>query len=241
MNEKQRIAKFHISKPLPKDRSPEKVIMLLGATGAGKTTMIHSIANYIMGVCWEDNFHFKLLMEAEMSNISEAHSQTSWINAYTFHQMEGSKVPFTLPIVDTPGFGDAEGLEWDKEIAMQIKEFFFLPGENGIDHLDGTGFISQSALARLMPTQKYIYDSILSTFGKDISGNIFLMATFADGSPEPPVVSAVKVAQIPFTSFFTFDNCSLFSKSEDCDEDMNLDEMFWKLCSEIYSSPNLPL
>ena len=106
MNEKQRIAKFHISKPLPKDRSPEKVILLLGSTGAGKTTMIHSIANYIMGVHWEDEFRFKLLMEAEMSNTSEAHSQTRWITAYTFHRMEGSKLPFTLTIVDTPGFGD---------------------------------------------------------------------------------------------------------------------------------------
>ena len=62
-NEKQRIAKFHISKPLPRDRSPEKVIMLLGATGAGKTTMIHNITNYVMGVHWEDEFCFKLHME----------------------------------------------------------------------------------------------------------------------------------------------------------------------------------
>lgn len=63
MNEKQRIAKFHISKPPPKDRSPEKVIMLLDATGVGKTTMIHNIANYVMGVHWEDEFCFKLHME----------------------------------------------------------------------------------------------------------------------------------------------------------------------------------
>ena len=108
----------------------------------------------------------------------------------------------------------------------------FPPWQNGINHLDG---ISQSALARLMPKHRSIYDSILSNFGKDISGNIFFMAAFADGSPEPSVVSAVKAAEIPFTSFF--------SENEDCDEDMNLDEMFWKLCSEISSnsSPNLPL
>lgn len=232
MNDKQQIAKFHISKPLPKDRSPEKVIMVLGATGAGKTTMIHSIANYILGVHWEDEFRFKLIMEAEMSKESQAHSQTRWITAYTFHRMEGSKVPFTLTIVDTPGFGDTEGLERDKDIARQIKEFFSLPGENGIDHLDGIGFISQAALARLTPTQKYIYDSILSTFGKDISSNIFLMATFADGSPEPPVVGAVKAAQIPFTSFFTFNNCSLYSDNEESDDDMNFGEVFWQLCSQ---------
>ena len=234
MNEEQQIAKFHISKPLPRDRSPEKVFMILGATGAGKTTMIHSIANYIMGVHWEDKFRFKLVMEAELDKTSEAHSQTRWITAYTFHRMEGSKAPFTLTIVDTPGFGDTEGLERDKDIARQIKEFSSLTGENGIDHLDGVGFISQAALARLTPTQKYIYDSILSTFGKDISSNIFLMVTFADGSPEPPVVGAVKAAQIPFTSFFTFNNCSLFSNNEDSDDDMNFGEVFWQLCSQNF-------
>ena len=232
MNDKQQIAKFHISQPLPKDRSPEKVFMILGATGVGKTTMIHSIANYIMGVHWEDEFRFKLVMEAEMGNTSEAHSQTRWITAYTFHRMEGSKVPFTLTIVDTPGFGDTEGLQRDKDIARQIEEFFSLPGESGIDHLDGVGFISQAALARLTTTQKYIYDSILSTFGKDISSNIFLMVTFADGSPEPPVVAAVKAAQIPFTSFFTFNNCSLFSDNADSDDGMSFDEVFWQLCSQ---------
>jgi len=121
--------------------------MVLGATGAGKTTMINTIANYIMGVHWEDDIRFKLLMEAEMGNVTEAHSQTRWITAYTFHRMEGSEVRFTLTIVDTPGFGDTEGLQQDKYIARQIKEFFSLPGENGIDHLDGIGFISQAALA----------------------------------------------------------------------------------------------
>ena len=225
---KQQIAKFHISKPIPKDRSPEKVIMVLGATGAGKTTMINSIANYILGVCWEDEFRFKLLMEAESMNKSQAHSQTRWITAYTFHRMEGSAIPYTLTIVDTPGFGDTEGMERDKAIVTQIKEFFSLPGKDGIDHLDGIAFVTQASLARLTPTQQYIFDSVLSTFGKDIASNIFLMVTFADGS-KPPVVTAVTAAQIPFSEYFTFNNSSLFIKDDSDGDNMSFGEMFWTM------------
>ena len=236
-NETHHIAKCHISKPVPKDRFPEKVIMILGATGAGKTTMINSIANYILGVHWEDDFRFKLLMEAEDDKKSQAHSQTRWITAYTFHKMEGSTIPYTLTIVDTPGFGDTEGLERDRVIASQIKEFFSLPGENGIDHLDGIGFVTQAALARLTPTQQYIFDSILSTFGKDVASNIFMMITFADGN-KPPVVDAIKSAEIPFCKYFKFNNSSLFNRSVDEDkddeeesdeDDEDFGEMFWKM------------
>ena len=222
-NETHHIAKCHISKPVPKDRSPEKVIMVLGATGAGKTTMINSIANYILGVQWEDDFRFKLLMEAEDDKKSQAHSQTRWITAYTFHKMEGSTIPYTLTIVDTPGFGDTEGLERDKVIASQIKEFFSLPGEDGIDHLDGIGFGTQAALARLTPTQQYIFDSILSTFGKDVASNIFMMVTFADGN-KPPVVDAIKTAQIPFSKYFKFNNSFLFTRSVEDEEESESDE-----------------
>ena len=241
-NDRQHIAKCHISKPLPKDRSPEKVIMVLGATGAGKTTMINSIANYILGVQWEDEFRFKLVMEAERGIKSQAHSQTQWITAYSFHKMEGSTIPYTLTIVDTPGFGDTEGLGRDKTIASQIKEFFSLPGEDGIDHLDAVCFVTQASLARLTTTQQYIFDSILSTFGKDIASNIFMMITFADGN-KPPVVDAIKHANIPFSDYFKFNNVSPFSEDDECsddedsdsdededsDQDENFSKMFWTM------------
>ena len=143
----------------PSQACPEKVLMVLGATGAGKSTLINGMVNYIMGVEWKDNFRFKLVTEEVKS---QAHSQTSTITAYTIHHMEGSRVPYTLTIIDTPGFGDTAGLKRDNLITEQIKEFFALKGRNGISHLDGIGFVTQSALARLTHTQQYIFDSILA-------------------------------------------------------------------------------
>jgi len=100
----------------------EKVLMVVGATGAGKTTLINGMMNYILGVEWDDDFRFKLIVEDH--RVSQANSQTKSITAYTFYPMKGSAIPYKFTIIDTPGFGDTEGLRRDKEITKQIKEFF---------------------------------------------------------------------------------------------------------------------
>ena len=192
----------------PKESFNERVLMLVGATGAGKTTLLNAIANYIFGVRFEDNYRFKVEVSDHETDSSQAHSKTNWITAYKFFPVDGSPISYALTVIDTPGFGDTRGITRDKEIMTQISKFFSTEGENGIDHLNGVGVVVQSPSVRLTPTQKYIFDSVLSLFGKDISSKIFLMITFADGQ-EPPVLCAVKEAVIPYGSHFKFNNSSL--------------------------------
>ncbi|XP_069488515.1 uncharacterized protein [Ambystoma mexicanum] len=214
----------------------DKVIMLLGATGSGKTTLINGMVNYILGVQWEDEFRFKLIIED--TSRSQAESQTSSITSYHLIHQEGFQIPYSLTLIDTPGFGDTKGIDRDRFLIEQIREFFSTP--DGVDHIDAVCFVAQSSLARLTHSQRYIFDSILSIFGKDIADNILLLVTFADGQ-KPPVLEAIRVAEMPCPMdngtpvHFKFNNSALFAYNgvdgamEIAEEDENFDKMFWKM------------
>ena len=204
-----------------KHKTKRKVLMLVGATGSGKTTLLNGIANYVLGIRFEDNFRFKINSDEDGSN--QAHSQTSSITAYTFYPMEGSKTSYSLTVIDTPGFGDTKGIKRDKEIVTQIRKFFSTEGVHKVHNLNGVGIVLESSSARLTSTQKYIFDSILGIFGENISSKIFLMITFADGQ-EPPVLSAAHEAQIPYVKYFKFNNSALFAPTTD-----NFTQIFWDM------------
>ncbi|XP_063873078.1 uncharacterized protein LOC135107310 [Scylla paramamosain] len=218
----------------------EKVIMLVGATGSGKTTLINGFINYIFGIEWKDPFRFKMIVEPNVAN--QAMSQTTKITSYTIHHLEGFRVHYTLTIVDTPGFGDVSGIMKDKEITEKIRKFFTNCGENGITHIDAVGFVASSSLPRLTPTQSYIFEQILSLFGKDIADNIFLLLTFADGK-KPQVLSGIKEAKIPFKKYFKFNNSALYAfqgeerrnENDSDEEDGGFDTMFWEMGVKSFS------
>ncbi|XP_066574854.1 uncharacterized protein LOC136764581 [Amia ocellicauda] len=222
-----------------------KVIIVLGATGAGKTTLINAMINYVLGVQWGDQFRYKLIHED--TNRSQAESQTSIVTSYELHNQKGFLVPYSITVIDTPGFGDTRGLSHDKLITEQVKQFFSNP--EGVDHIDAVCFVVQASLARLTSIQQYVFDSILSIFGKDIAENIFVLVTFVDGK-DIPVLSAIEAAQLPChknqkgkPTHFEFNNSAMYTQNkilesdadeegsdedEECVEDDNqLEKIVW--------------
>ncbi|TSN76525.1 Ras-related protein Rap-1b [Bagarius yarrelli] len=214
-----------------RNSKPNKTIMLMGATGSGKSTLINGMINYILGVQWNDSCRLKMI--DEQTNKTQAESQTSEITAYQIHYENSFKVPYSVTIIDTPGFGDTKGIAGDKEVTEKIRSFFSV--RDGILSIDAVCFVVQSALARLTHTQKYIFEAILSIFGKDIANSISIMITFADGQ-KPPVLEAIKAADIPCgikedgtMLYFKFNNSALFAQNKELDNEDNFDEMFWKM------------
>ncbi|XP_078251127.1 uncharacterized protein LOC144591088 [Rhinoraja longicauda] len=223
----KQLMKCSVGKPTTKHTM--KTIMVLGATGSGKTSLINGMINYILGVEWGDNFRYKLIREE--TGKSQAESQTSSITAYQLHHQVGFNIDYSLTIIDTPGFGDTRGISRDQQITEQIREFFTSP--QGVDQIDAVCFVTQASLPRLTHTQKYVFDSILSIFGKDIAENIQILVTFADGQL-PPVLDALKLADIPCLKdktglpvHFKFNNSAIFAQRGENDD--NFDAMFWKM------------
>ncbi|XDV28051.1 hypothetical protein PO909_031454 [Leuciscus waleckii] len=189
------------------------------------------MVNYILGVKWQDSYRFKLINE--VTNRSQAESQTYNVSSFELYNQPGFQIPYSLTIVDTPGFGDTRGIAHDKLITEQVKSFLCSP--LGIDHIDAVCFVVQASLARLSANQRYIFDSILSIFGKDIAENIIVLVTFAD-SKNIPVLEAIKAADLPCQknkkgqpTHFSFNNSAVYAdkKDDDDDEDAKLTKLVW--------------
>ncbi|CAL9708228.1 unnamed protein product [Knipowitschia caucasica] len=209
-----------------------RTVMVMGATGSGKSTLINAIVNYIAGVEFKDNFRLKLVHEETFK--SQAESQTSEVTVYKLYHQEGFQIPFSLTLVDTPGFGDSRGVQRDEEITEQIRKLF--NSSDGVSQIDAVCFVVQAALARLTHTQRYVFDSVLSIFGKDVAENILMLVTFADGQ-QPPVLAAINAARFPYPKnelglpvHFKFNNSVLFSDNREAQgEDDNFEKMFWRM------------
>ena len=220
----------------------EKVLLLVGGTGSGKTTWINGLFNYIHGMEWTDEYRVKLIEEMTPGGKhNQAFSQTKEVMPYTIYRSPWFKVPFSITVIDTPGFGDTQGIHRDKEIVQQITTFLKTRARGRITHIDAIGFVIQSSLARLTPTQRYVFNSITSLFGKDVADNIFLLLTFADRQ-KPQVLSGIKEADLPYKSHFKFNNSALFVSSNEVTDEMDQDEghdrrvdrMFWNMGTKSY-------
>jgi len=217
-----------------------KIVMVVGQTGAGKTTFLNSMVNYIYNVQYEDKFRLKLIIEQEKKG-GQAVSQTDVVSAYFIKKPKGSNIPYDLTVVDTPGFGDTRGIEQDKKIVANIKAFF----ENVLDSIDAICFVVKATETRLTGSQNYIFNSVLNLWGKDVKDNIFILMTFADAE-EPPVLDAIKQqGAVADCKYFKLNNSvykkdpkmtSSNKKDPKAKQAQIFDKMFWEMGTMCFDS-----
>ncbi|XP_060602675.1 uncharacterized protein LOC132755777 isoform X2 [Ruditapes philippinarum] len=193
----------------------EKTVLLLGASGTGKTTFVNGLINYLFGVTFADDFRFSIVAAEDNEPFGKVPvsmgglPKTEWITCYNVVPVKGSKVDFRLTIIDTPGFGD-KGIEKDAEIKDQLKELFSAVDEKGVLFVDAVCIFMRASESRLTITQEYIYTTITSLFHRDIQENICSIVTFSDGKA-PPVLAALKEANLPYETYFPFNTSEIFS------------------------------
>ena len=214
----------------------EKVLLCVGATGAGKTTLINGLANYLLNVEWDDPYRFQIIPDSEDIRDMACCSQTQYITAYTFYIEKGETLnPCKITIIDTPGFGDTEGISKDNELDDKIRNLF--DGTSyGLDQLNGVCFTTQAGETKMNAYQRYIFNRVLSIFGKDVEQNIFMMVTFSDASM-PRVIKTLEENCIPFRKFFKFNNSALFADNRSEEENEYLfNKMFWDMGTKSFQS-----
>ena len=133
---------------------------------------------------------------------------------------------FILNIIDTPGFGDTRGIKRDYAIIDQIRNLFSAQSEQGVLEIEAVCFIAKAPDARLTASQKYIFNSIMALFSKDIASNICTLITFADGAT-PAVLASLKDSKLPFGKTFKFNNSALFAENEKNSDPVSA--TFWKM------------
>ncbi|KAL0156117.1 hypothetical protein M9458_047363, partial [Cirrhinus mrigala] len=197
---------------------PHKTFVMVGETGAGKTTLINTMVNYILGVQRKNKVWFEIT--DDQSDQSAAYSQTSIITVYGFYLRES---PIDLTIIDTPGYGDTRSIEIDKEIAMSFSSLI-KSGEE-VHEIDAVCLVIKATQNRLSDRQIYIFDAVQSLFGRDIAENIVLLFTHSSGTHPKDALTAVKEAEIKCAVnnknqpvFFLFDNCQAQASDEKYDE-----------------------
>jgi len=166
--------------PMYDSRQEAENIVVIGATGVGKTACVKLLINFsYLCALEEESFHPKNLDKLranlrQINTIAEADrgDQTkSQTQASTFYEdvCIGNQ-RYTL--IDTPGIGDTAGIDKDNSHIQNI-----IQSVSSVDHVKALLFIMNGTNPRLGTGIEYIISKISTILPKDILGNIFLIFT----------------------------------------------------------------
>lgn len=190
----------HLPRPNEGTRTHDATtVLLLGAAGSGKSTLINAMMTNIAGVSYNDDCRFSFItknLEDNQRPDKQFWSQTSAVIVYRIQTMKCLDTSY-LNIIDTPGFGDSRN-NFDKRITYQIKELF----KKTIKHPDV--IVLPLSTTRLTNAHQHVLSSILKMFSHDRFrfNNVKLYSAFSSFNDQLTNTEFRKGRTTSFSGFF---------------------------------------
>jgi GTP-binding protein EngB required for normal cell division len=210
----------------PEEESQALYLLIIGETGVGKTTLVNTIVNHLMGVKIEDTYRYELVKEG--TNTAQNVSQTTKISKYAIKSKTFNR---TVILIDTPGFGDTGGMQEDKKIEAMLR----LLVQNELERIHMIGFATKATTLRFTEMQKYICNKVVSLFSDSAVPNMCFLFTFCDCN-HPQVVKEfpkftepnmkLLIVNMGMNWYFKFNNSTLYNPYNQADI---LSKTFWDL------------
>ena len=170
-------------------------ILIIGETGVGKSTWIHSLLNHLEKVDIDENCRYVLFDEKKMQSEYESkYGKKNYGSSVTdkpeIYEIPSTETyPHSLKLIDTCGFGDTRGNEYDNKIIEDIKNLF---DNSRIENLKAICLFFKASETRNHSRTNYIINKLLSLFSDDFIKNFIIIFTFTDSLTNIPAINVLK-------------------------------------------------
>jgi len=173
-----------------KPTDDDKSVLLFGPIGAGKTSLVNSMMNFLYDVKKEHDIRLCI-------NHSEKDQPTKGVNVYVFNN---TIYPYSITIIDTPGVPDKKGYVKTSNL---IKNWFDLELKTS-KHLriDAVSVVLQHDEGDLGWPLINELAAVKRLLKDDLRTNVMPVTTKGEVLPQPQALRSLVYANIPFVSYY---------------------------------------
>ena len=174
------------------------VCLLTGEMGAGKSTHLNAMVNWLFGVEWDDPFRLLLVDDSEQRTESGITPQST---VYRIRHLPGMPVDQSLILIDSPGFAATPpSLQTDLFTRESFRQLFSL-----LTHVNCVGWVLPANRNRLTTSFQYVIQKVLELLDTTLQDNLLPICTFADAGI-PSCLAALEEDTVPFRHYVKVQN-----------------------------------